>query len=149
MKASRLLPLPPSRAARQQSSNILEMRRLCSLSSLKISWPFPCGPAGKFNDLTVFNLALGPRIRGGKLVIADGVYQHRKVAKPDSLESKKLKNFKSRVRLLQETFNGRLNKFEALNQIFRHGVAKHKLAFEAICVICQNAMDNGSELFDA
>jgi hypothetical protein len=70
-----------------------------------------------------------------------------KLAKPDALESKELNNFKSRARLRQETFNGRLKKFGALEQTFKHGVAKHKLAFEAICVICQNHMDNGAELY--
>ena len=85
----------------------------------------------------------------GKKAIADGTYKGSlKLAPPDCLESKGLQNFKSRARLRQETLNGRLKKFAALEQTFRHGLQKHKLAFEAICVIVQNTMNCGSGLYD-
>ena len=69
-------------------------------------------------------------------------------ATPNTFDSKKLQNFKSRARLRQETFNGRLKYFSVLSETFRHSIAKHKLAFEAICVIVQYQMDNGSPIFD-
>jgi hypothetical protein len=52
------------------------------------------------------------------------------------------------ARLRQETSNGRLKFFEALQQTFRHHVDKQKLELEAICVIVQYQIDNGSPIFD-
>jgi hypothetical protein len=64
------------------------------------------------------------------------------------MDSKALGNFKSRGRLRQETFNGRLKFFRSLSDTFRHGFDKHKLVFEAIVVIIQQyQMDNGSEIY--
>jgi hypothetical protein len=67
---------------------------------------------------------------------------------PNNLDSKGLQNFKSRSRLrLVETLNGRLKKYECLNQTFRHGREKQSLAFKAVIVTIQYHMDNGSELY--
>ena len=68
---------------------------------------------------------------------------------PSEIDSKELHNFKSRVRLRHETFNRRLAHFEALSNTFRHGTEKHEMAFEAIVVIVQCQMDNGSPIFTA
>jgi hypothetical protein len=71
------------------------------------------------------------------------------LALPNHRDSKALYSFKSRAQLRQETFNGRLNLFDVLNQTFRHGFDKHsKLAIEAVCVIVQYQMDNGRPIFD-
>ena len=119
-----------------------------SLKFSKVVWVNGPHRGGK-SDLQICKEKLLARIRKGKKVIVDGTYQgDPKLAKPDCLESKRLKNFKSRGRLRHESFNGRLKKFATLNQTFEHGIEKHKYAFEAICVICQNSMDNGSELFE-
>jgi hypothetical protein len=66
---------------------------------------------------------------------------------PDNVDSKQLNNFKSRGRLRQETFNGRLKFFGCLSNTFRHGFDNHKFVFEAIVVIVQYQMDNGSEIY--
>jgi hypothetical protein len=47
-----------------------------------------------------------------------------------------------------ETFNSRLKNFHCLDDRFRHGIDKHKICFEAICVIVQYQLENGSPLFD-
>jgi hypothetical protein len=94
------------------------------------------------------------KIPQGKLVIADGGYSVKdkqsrtKLALPQTTDSKELQNFKSRARLRQETVNSRLHNFGCLSTLaFRHGYDYHKDAFEAVCVICQYQMDNGSEPF--
>jgi hypothetical protein len=66
---------------------------------------------------------------------------------PDNMDSKELNNFKSWARLRQETFNGRLKFFCSLSDVFRHGFDKHTFVFEAIVVIVQYQMDNGSEIY--
>jgi hypothetical protein len=66
---------------------------------------------------------------------------------PNPMDSKKLQNFKSRARLRQETFNGRLKTFCSLSALFQHGFNKHKFVVEAVVVIVQYQMDNGSPIF--
>jgi hypothetical protein len=88
-----------------------------------------------------------------KLTLADRGYQTGKedekglLSLPNTMGSKELENFKSRGRLRHETFNGRLKFFSSLAVPFRHGYDKHKLVFEAVVVIVQYQMDNGSPIF--
>jgi hypothetical protein len=66
---------------------------------------------------------------------------------PNEFDSKELNNFKSRGRLRHETFNARLKSFKCLSDTFRHGFDKHRFVFEAVVVIVQYQMDNGSPIF--
>ena len=76
------------------------------------------------------------------------VPEHREThAYPDEIDPPDSHNFKSRARLRQETFNRRLRCFEVLYRTFTHGWDKHKLAFEAVVVIVQYQMENGSPIF--
>jgi DDE superfamily endonuclease len=109
-------------------------------------------PGGK-HDLTIFREGLKAKIRPGKLVIADRGYRTSRddeamLCPPDEVDSPALNNFKSRARLQHETFNGRLKRFQCLSETFRHTQEKHRLAFEAVCVITQYQMDNGSPLYE-
>ena len=110
------------------------------------------GPhGGERHDMTIFRVGLKHRIAPGKKVNADRGYQSSRpdepmLATPNDLDTPELRNYKTRGRLRQETFNGRLKKFDVLNQTFRHPVEKHKLAFEAV-VVSQYHMDNGSPLY--
>jgi len=84
----------------------------------------------------------------GKKAVCDGTYKGSKsLAKPDCLESKELKNFKSRARNRQETINGRLTFYACLNHTFTHGIPNHKHAFQAVLVMVQTQMEHGAELF--
>ena len=89
-----------------------------------------------------------------KIVIVDRGF-HSKIAAerrmmsfPDQMDSAAVHNHKSRARLRHETFNGRLKKFDVLNQTFRHGFDKHGITMRAIATIVQYHMDNGHPLFD-
>ena len=68
----------------------------------------------------------------------------------NSLDSKELKVFKSRVQMRHETFNGMLKQYACLDHRFRHGVHDEKFAacFEACAVICQYRLENGEPLFE-
>ena len=61
---------------------------------------------------------------------------------------KVLRKFKSRAWQLDESFNGRIKNFKCMEERFRHGVIKHQILFEVVCVICQYQLENGSPLFD-
>jgi hypothetical protein len=74
--------------------------------------------------------------------------KHREThAYPEEIDPPDLHNFKSRARLRQETFNRRLRCFEVLSRTFTNGWDKHKLAFEAVVIIVQYQMENGSPIF--
>ena len=84
---------------------------------------------------------LKDKLQPGKIVIADKGYKADDLAHmvyiPNAIDDKDLKNFKSRVRCRHETFNGRIKHFSCLSETFRHGMDKHKIVFEAVCVIVQ------------
>jgi hypothetical protein len=96
---------------------------------------------------------LGITRKRSKLTIADRGYKSKDKAErdlfsiPNLHDSKELSNFKSRVRLRQETFNGRLKCFNSLSSTFRHGFDTHQHVFEAVVVTVQYQMDNGSPIF--
>lgn len=104
------------------------------------------------HDITIFREPNGlkEKMPQGKLVIGDKGYRGEKqmISTPNSHEPDELRKFKSRARARQETFNARLKTFASLDRRFRHGLQKHKTTFEAVCVICQYQMENGSPLFE-
>lgn len=113
-----------------------------------INGPFRGGE----NDKNMFRSGLKQKIAPGKLVIADRGYVssnkgEEMLCTPNPLDSKAVNNFKSRSRCRHETFNGRLKNFASLRDTFRHGVAKHKIAFEAVVSIVQYQLDNGAPLY--
>ena len=59
-----------------------------------------------------------------------------------------VKEFKSRVQMRHEQFNGMLKEYCALFDQFRHQQEQFKVCFEAIAVLCQYRMENGEPLFD-
>ena len=128
-----------------------------------IAGPFRCGKG----DLAVFQgkedkhdkklrKELGrPRYEGlqnkiapGKLAIVDRGYGGAEnIAPPSSLDPDDLHNFKARGRCRHETFNSHIKFYQILQNCFRHGVKKHPIAFDAVCVTVQYQMDDGAELF--
>lgn len=82
--------------------------------------------------------------------IADRGYQGEPnfLSLPNSHDEPGLRKFKGRVRSRQETFNGRIKFFECLSGTFRHGIDKHQIVMDAVCLICQYQMDSGSPLFE-
>ncbi|GKY90941.1 hypothetical protein MPSEU_000066900 [Mayamaea pseudoterrestris] len=109
--------------------------------------PFPAGQP----DIKIFReQGLKDMIPQGKRVIGDNGYRGEKniISTPNSSDPAPVRKFKSRARARHETFNARIKAFHCIKQVFRHGIDKHKVAFEAVCVICQYQLENGSALFD-
>jgi len=112
------------------------------------------GPSGSGKpDITFFRKkGLKKKITKGKgmKVIGDNGYRGERgvVSTPNAHDPEELRKFKSRARARHESFNGRIKNFRCLDVRFRHGIAKHKMVFEAVCVIVQYQLENGSPLFD-
>jgi len=112
-----------------------------------ISGPHRAGEA----DVTVFREAgLKQLIPQGRKGVADGGYRGEKqtLRQRNSYDTEEVRRFKGRARSRQETFNARIKIFSVLSGLFRHGVEKHQICFEAVCVIVQYQMENGSPIFD-
>lgn len=145
------LPLDRSQFSHKFNHGALKYEIALSIFRPQCVWISGPHPGGK-HDLAIFREGLKGKIRPGKLVIADRGYTTSRVdekmmSTPEELDSQALKNFKSRARQRHETFNGRLKKFQVLSDTFRHGQDKHKLAFEAVCVIAQYKMENGFQVY--
>ena len=115
----------------------------------RLVWMRGPGKASK-HDITVFREKLLKKIPPGKRAIGDKGYrgEKEKVSTPNPHDSPELRKFKSRARSRQEAFNARIKNFDCLSETFRHGVKKHRRCFEAVCVIAQHQLENGSPLFD-
>jgi len=109
------------------------------------------GPIPASNhDVSVFRSDLKQKIADGKKGIADNGYRGERnvLSKPNSHDPPELRQFKRRAWSRHETYNGRIKNFRCLDSRFRHGIAKHQMCFETVCVICQYQIENGSPLFD-
>jgi hypothetical protein len=113
---------------------------------VSLNGPYPAAT----NDTAIFKNRIRGMIPTGKKAIVDNGYKGKdpKYAKPSPLDSAELRKFKGRARSRQECFNARMKNFGCLKQDFRHGVDRHRNCFEAIAVVCQYQLENGSPLFD-
>ena len=86
----------------------------------------------------------------GKKGSGDGGYHGHpnELSTPNSHDSKEVNTFKGRALKRQEKFNGKTKNFDSLSGRFRHSVDRFKNCFEAVCVICQYQIENGSPLYD-
>jgi hypothetical protein len=121
----------------------------------KLYWTH--GPRkGGCNDKRMFKTSglQAHLVAQGKQAIADSGYSGVRgggVSTPNQLDTAEVKEFKRRARARHENFNGRIKNFGILSQTFRHKinrVEKHQTAFEAVCVIVQYQLENGSPLFE-
>ena len=87
----------------------------------------------------------------GELVVADKGYRGEPdtVSFPNHFDEPAVAELKRRICARQETFFSRMKNYKILHKKFRHKpvLTKHKAAFEAIAVIIQYGIENGSPLF--
>jgi hypothetical protein len=111
--------------------------------------------AGPFDasvgDLTIFQEeGLMEKVPPGKRGIADSAYSFEKgvISYRNPNDEKEVKKFKARALARHESFNNRIKMFACLENRFRHQHEDHQMVFEAVCVIVQYQIDNGSPIFD-
>jgi DDE superfamily endonuclease len=117
----------------------------------KLVWmngPFKAGES----DIVIFRKqdGLKTKLAPGQLAIGDKGYAGDvSVSIPNNdFDDPEINAFKRRARARHESFNARIKTFAVLSERFRHSVEKHKSVFEAVCVITQYSLENGSPLFD-
>ena len=112
-----------------------------------LNGPFPAGQ----NDVSIFRSALKQKMHAGQLGIANKGYRGEAtlLAIPSSHDMDEVREFKGRALARHEKFNGQLKNFGCVSGQFRHhceGFEKHQMCFEAIAVVCQHQLENGSPL---
>ena len=111
-----------------------------------LNGPFPASR----HDITIFREdGLLDQMPAGHLAIADKGYRGEPnvVATANSRDQEPVRALKGAARARQESFNARIKVFKCLDERFRHQLKKHKVAVEAVCVIVQYQLENGSPLF--
>jgi hypothetical protein len=107
-------------------------------------------PAGKYNDIAIFNHCLANFLDPGERVEADKGYRGHpdKIKCPDNAANPRENlAMQARVRSRHETLNGRLKNWGILAQVYRHDISKHGDVFRACAVITQLMIQNGEPLF--
>ena len=107
-------------------------------------------PAGKYNDIAIFNKVLVNFLDPYERVEADSGYRgHPRYIKCPENGANPPENLamQARVRSRHETFNGRLKNWGILSQVFRHDIFLHGPVFRACAVLTQLMVENGEPLF--
>ena len=124
-----------------------------SISTSRLIWmngPFKAGES----DMKVFReRGLRDKMRQlGRKGIADGGYHAAEdfdvLSFPNADDDPLVKKFKRRAQRRQEVFNNKTKVFHCLKHMFWHSCNRFADCFEAVCVICQCQMENGSPLFN-
>jgi DDE superfamily endonuclease len=120
-----------------------------SISEDRIVWvngPFPAATS----DITIFRNGLKHHIPHGKRCVADKGYRGEPnyISTPNIDDGELINWYKTRARSRQESINCKIKFFRCMAQEFRHSIEFHGCAFDAICVIVQYQLENGSTLFD-
>jgi hypothetical protein len=107
-------------------------------------------PAGGFNTIAIFNKVLRHFLKPGERVEADNGYvgAAEKIKCPDNpCNPVENEGMQSRARYRHETINGRFKTWGILQQTYRHDIRRHGEVFQAIAIMTQLAISNGSPLF--
>ena len=108
-------------------------------------------PAGRFNDIAIFNKVLRHFLEEGERVEADNGYVGAtdKIKCPDNpCNPVENEGMQSRARYRHETINGRFKSWGILRQTYHYDIRQHGEVFRAIAIMTQLAISNGSPLFE-
>lgn len=122
----------------------------CSIWTNHCVWIRGPYPGGQTNDKGMFNDALKDKIPPGKKALGDSIYRGDQdiCISKNKQDTPEVRKFKRRALARHEAFNGRLKRYDCLSNNFRHSMAKHKISFEAVAVICQYQIENECPMFD-
>jgi len=107
-------------------------------------------PAGRFNDIAIFNNVLHHFLELGERVEADNGYVGAtdKIKCPDNpCNPVENEGMQSRTRYPHKTINGRFKMWGILQQTYHHDIRLHGEVFRAFAIMTQLAISNGSPLF--
>jgi hypothetical protein len=112
-----------------------------------VNGPFPCG---QWPDIKIFRRSLIKKLPFGEKVEADDGYRGEPyhVRLPNETGGSEVhKKVKQDVRSRHESCNKRFKECEILNQVFRHGVDKHRDVFLAVAALTQINIRSGNPLW--
>ena len=151
-------PVDPKRMSHKFNHAALKYEIGVAIFHDKIVWVNGPFRGGK-HDLTIFREdGLKERMPQGKAMVGDRGYRTSKpdevgvvatpiIPDPTNEGEKDFAKFMSRVRCRTETVMDRLKEYRCLSDMFRHGDAKHAVAFRATAVTVQYKIDHGAYLY--
>ncbi len=107
-------------------------------------------PAGRFNEIAIFNKVLRHFLEPGERVEADNGYfgaADKIMCSENPCNPVENKGMQSRARYRHETIDGRFKTWGILQQMYCHDIRRHDEVFRAIAMMTQLAISNGSLLF--
>ncbi len=128
-----------------------EVRAWLDILAGNLVWIQGPYPAGKYNNIKIFNSVLRHYLEPGERVEADNGY----VGHADKIKC--LHNtcnpeenlaIQACVRSWHETWNGRLKNWGILAQVYSHDIVAHGMVFHACTVVSQLSIANGEPLFE-
>jgi hypothetical protein len=112
-----------------------------------VNGPFPCG---EWPDIKIFRKDLIKMLPFGEAVEADDGYRGEpySVRLPNETGGSKVhKKKKQDVRSRHESCNKRFKEWDVLNQVFRHGLERHRNVFLAVAALTQINIRKGNPLW--
>jgi len=119
----------------------------------QVVWVNGPHPGGK-HDLEIFREELKKKVKPWKQIVADRGYRSKLEEEiaifslPSTTDSIENNEWKRRVRLRHETFNGRVKKFKIMDDTFSYSRDKHRSCVLAVVGIIQYQMNHGAPIFD-
>jgi DDE superfamily endonuclease len=118
----------------------------------KIIWVNGPFRPGEYNDILMARAQNGilTMIPDGKKVMGDNGYhgESEKITTPNRHDSELVKRKKGRAMARQETINRRIKSYGVIKGPFRSDPSNHQMVFEAVCVLVQYDLENGSLLYE-
>jgi hypothetical protein len=103
-------------------------------------------PAGRMNDVKIYNKKLKYMLEPGELLEADNGYGgQQQIRKKENFVSRVDRRAKARALARHEHVNGLLKNFGVLAQMFRHDIKFHSTCFAACATLTQMSFDNGEK----
>ena len=101
--------------------------------------------AGIYNDLQIARKSFTSCLLPGEKAIADKGYLGEKYfVTPNTLFYNRI--MLKRIMARHEVVNQRIRSFQCMRQMFRHGLEKHKICFQAVIKLVQIKLQNGEPL---
>ncbi|CAB9510681.1 unknown protein [Seminavis robusta] len=121
----------------------------------RLAWLYGPIRPGKYNDIATFQKKLKGKMQEhlpDKRILGDAGYEGESsiISHRNPFDPEEIAEWKDRVMARQEKFNKLLKQWECVNKkLWRHGVAAHKDAMEAVASVTQYGLDNRSiNLYD-
>ena len=132
-----------------KSGSALRYEVATNIQTGDIVWTSGPWLPGVYNDIAVFKKSglKEKLLKSKEKAEADDGYvgEENTIRHPSYARSEEDFIAKAKARKRHETVNGRLKKFKALSELYRHDIGTHSYVFQAVVVLVQLSFNNGEK----